>query len=293
MPKNESFNAAVEKYPPSHYTNSSLFLKDIFSFLKENLKKYSFTEFAKDLGFSPSNVVYLYVQGNRPLTVKAAATIANSLNLSSFEAKYFNTLIQYENCKNPVKRELMLQNLISIKHSTKISHLNKIQLRFFDEWYHPIIREMITLPNFNSDPHWIAAQIIPNIRPKQAAESLKILQELNLVKFNETENKYCVTENSISTGDEIASLSIVRYFQHMIDLGKESITAIDESERDVSAIVVSLDRPTFESVKKEVQLFRRRILQMCESVQNPEFITQLNMQFFPVSVKGKKKNEEK
>lgn len=293
MPKNESIIAASKKFPPSHYTNSSLFLKDIFSFLKESLKKYSFTEYSKDLGFSASNVVYLYVQGNRPLTVKAAATIAKSLELSSFEAKYFNTLIQYENCKNPVKRELMLQNLISIKRSTQISHLNKIQLRFFDEWYHPIIREMISLPNFKNDPHWIAAQIIPNIRPKQAADSLKLLQELNLIEFSDAENKFRVTEKNLSTGDEIASLSIVRYFQHMIDLGKESITAIDESERDVSAIVVSLDRPTFESVKKEVQLFRKRILKMCESVQNPEFITQLNMQFFPVSVKGRIKNEEK
>jgi uncharacterized protein (TIGR02147 family) len=91
------------------------------------------------------------------------------------------------------------------------------------------------------------------------------------------------TTQNISTGDEIASLAVVRYHQKMIELGKESITTIDEDMRDIGAITASIDHATMLKMKSEIQLFRKKLLAVASGTKQADTVYQLNMQFFPVT----------
>ncbi|MFX8585691.1 TIGR02147 family protein, partial [Acinetobacter baumannii] len=88
--------------------------------------------------------------------------------------------------------------------------------------------------------------------------SLALLEELGLlVRKN---GKLAQSNSQLSTGDEVAMLGVVRYHQNMIDLGRRSLTAIDENRRDISSISFACNEAFIAELKKEVSAFRKKIL---------------------------------
>ena len=259
------------------------YLRAVYTWLKGHQERYSYLQFADDLGFSKTNVMHLIVVGKRPLTSKAADRVVQALELRGIERRYLETLVAYSNSRKPTEREELFQELITIKNRTLKSALEKSQLEYFSEWYHPIIREMMLLPEFSSDPDWLAAKVTPRIRPEQARKSIELLEKLGLAQFDAKKRRHVQTANQITTGDEISSLAVIRYHQRMIELGKESITAIDELERDISAITVSISPETAQKMKREIQAFRKRLLAMADEGKDPNAVYQLNLQFFPIT----------
>ena len=172
-----------------------------------------------------------------------------------------------------------------MKNRTLNSLLEQAQLAFFQEWYHPVIYEMMRLPDFSSDPYEIAERIKPRIRPEQARKSLELLEKLGLAKYQEVQKRHVATSQQVTTGDEIASIAVVRYHQRMIELAKESITSFEEIERDISAITIAISTETAEKIKHEIQVFRKKMMALADESQETQQVYQLNFQFFPVSVK--------
>jgi uncharacterized protein (TIGR02147 family) len=293
--KKSAFEKALNSAPPSHFTEIRAWLGALYDTLKFHLdNNYSYIEFAVDIGFSQTNVVFLMIRGKRPITLKSAERMASNIPLSAKETRYLLLLAEYENTRLAHEREHSFATLVELRRTFQASPISKAQLQFFTAWYHSVVRELVALPNFEEDPQWIAKQTKPPIRPKQAAESLKLLEELKLIQKNPDTGKLEQTKEHIGTGDDVESLSVVRYHQQMIELGKQSITTITEDERDVSALQIAADDALFEKIKHEVRAFRKHLLALAanhkqakEAAQH-EHIVQLNMQLFPVSEKRRK-----
>ena len=78
-------------------------------------------------------------------------------------------------------------------------------------------------------------------------------------------------------------MAITRYHQKMIELGKESLTAIQAQSRDVSSVSIAIPTSLLPELKKEISLFRKKLLIMAEQASNAEVVYQTNIQFFPLS----------
>lgn len=287
--KKEVIEIAFLETPPSRFTETRTWLGEFYETLKNKLNnKYSYLEFASDLGFSATNVVFLMIRGKRALSLKSAQRIGESIGLPAREMRYFLLMAQYENEKSAHERERIFSELVELRGRFELSKMDRAQLRFFTEWYHPVVRELVGLPHFNENPEWIASQTRPRIRPRQAEESLALLEELQLIRRNGSTGRYEQTEKHITTGDEVSSLSIVRFHQKMIELGKDSITDINENERDVSAIQIPANEALLEKIKSEVRAFRKHIIAICENEKECERVLQLNIQLFPVTEQRRK-----
>ena len=96
-----------------------------------------------------------------------------------------------------------------------------------------------------------------------------------------------ITEGApITTGNDVASMALVRFHQRMIELGRESITTIDQKRRDIGAITVCVSDRMAQRMKEEVQAFRKRLLRMAEESEinrDPDQVYQVNIQMFPMS----------
>jgi uncharacterized protein (TIGR02147 family) len=156
-------------------------------------------------------------------------------------------------------------------------------LEFFTEWYNVAIYELAFTPYFNDDPKELAGLLTPRIRPEQARKSLELLQRLNLLHKDESSGRLVPKRSRVSTGDEIASLAIIRYHQKMIDLGKESLTSVEASLRDISAISIAIPEEKLPELKKEISALRKKLLSMAEQETNPDAVYQVNFQLFPLS----------
>lgn len=266
---------------PSSFLDYKVYLESLYLAMKTAKGRYSYGKFAEDLGFTASNLLHQIVRGHRPLTLKTAQKIVDALGLKGVEKKYFLGLVQYNNATSVNERESSFHKLVDMKNQVLPTVEDKAWLEFFSEWYHPVVRELVGLPNFNSDPEWISDQIMPRIRPEQAKKSLELLTNLGLVVFDAATKRYTQTQKRIATGQRVRGIGFTRYHQHMIDMGKESLTRVAGSDRDISAITVSVDEATYQKMKALAHEFQMKMLDIAEGVENPDRIYQMNIQLFP------------
>lgn len=225
------------------------------------------------------------------MSPKGVDRITEALNIRGTERLYLETLVRYQNARLSADRESLFSRLMELKSKNLSSSLEQNQLEYYSEWFHPVIRELVGMPGFNPDPHWIVKHIEPRVLPEQARKSLALLQELNLVKKSEDGESFELTSQHISTGDEIASHAVVRFHQRTIEIGRESVTNFDHTERNVSSVTMACSQEMFDKIADEIATFRKRILELADQEPSPDRVYQLNIQFFPFTrkIKGQSK----
>lgn len=269
--------------PPVSFLSSRDYIQAVYVWVKNHRKEYSYLQFAEDLGFSRTNVIHLIVRGKRPLTDKGGLKISESLGLKGKDAAYFAAMVAYGNERDQYSRDLHLKSMLTMREENSTSSRQRFQMEYLSEWFHPVIREMCLLNEFMSDGGWIADHITPRIRPEQARKSLILLEQIGMIRFDETQGRHVPVEQTVSTGDDTDDVAVVRYHHAMIDLGKESITTIAAEDRDIGAITICADDETAEKIKFEVRAFRKKMLALAEQARGSSRVYQMNIQYFPVT----------
>ncbi len=259
------------------------FLKAVYQGAKAAFEPYSYLHFADHLGFSKTNVIRLVVAGKRPLTVKAAERIAEALALKGSDRKYWLRLVAYEKERAPAARERLFKSLLEAKSSAEPSGLTSDELEYYSQWYHPIIREVLTMPAWDGSPEWIQAKLQFPLRLDEIRKALEVLAKLRLIIYKPELARFVASEQNLMTGREVDDIAIVRYHHGMIDLAKESITRIVESERDIQALTVSLPVSAVPILKAKIQQWVHDVMSMEQPGATGQDVFQLNVQLFPVT----------
>ena len=259
------------------------FLLALFDHLKLTSADYTYVRYATDLGFAPTGIMNQIVRGRRPLATKTAKAITTALGLTGREKKYFLTLVDYCRAKDSRERETLFRKLVAIKEEVVATPLERDVLEYFGEWFHPVLREMVGMAGFTSDPNWIAEHLVPRIRPEQARKSLELLERLGFISCETATGRYIQREKTLATPRDVESLGVTRYHQHMIEIGKESLTRIPGEDRSISAIAVRVSPERARKMMDAVYEFQLRMLAEADSEPDGERVYQLNIQLFPVT----------
>ncbi|SMF17375.1 TIGR02147 family protein [Pseudobacteriovorax antillogorgiicola] len=273
----------VQDSPVTGYLDCIQYLEKTYHFVKDRKPGYSYIQFAVDLGFSATNVMHQIIRGYRKLTLKTAKKIALGLHLKGAQKKYFETLVEYRNETSGIKRDEIFGRLVEIKKDVLAKPHDKKWLDFFSIWYHPIVLEVLQLDQTKNDPKWVAAKVHPQITETQAQESMDLLQELDLIEWNDERQAFESKAASISSGHEVTGIGFIRYHQRMIELAKDSITRVSADNRDISSITFSCDQESLKDVKKMIHEFNENLQKHLEAVTKKDKVVQLNVQLFPVS----------
>ena len=246
----------------TRYLSYRDYLGAFYDLLKKQMESYSYLQFAEDLGFSKTNVIRLVIAGKRPLTLKAGEKIAKSFALKGPERKYWLMMVRYNNERVPAQREEYFQKLMDQKQKDLPTELDQKHLEYFNEWYYPVIREMVVLPEFDGTPEWIKGNLSFPLRLEEIKRALELLEELEFLTTNPETGKLKVSDKDVITERELDSISIVRYHQKMIEIGKESITRVDEDMRDIRAMTLRLSPEKVDLVKAKIEVALREVLEM-------------------------------
>lgn len=268
---------------PSRFICYRDYLYHLYSELKSHLGEYSYIKLATDLGFAPTGIIHQIIKGRRNLTTNTGKKIADVIGLKGPERQYFMTLIEHNNSKSPQAREEAFESLLKIKAKTSSGKITDDLLEYVKEWYHPVIREMVGLPNFQSDPVWIAKSLFPAIRTDQARKSLELLERLGMIHFSKGKSSWVQKDDVVQTDHEVRGMIAYRYHLGMIDLGKHAVTASNRAERDISGITFRLAEDKIKKLKEKLYEVQQEILASEETSENTDQIYQINMQLFPVT----------
>jgi uncharacterized protein (TIGR02147 family) len=282
-PSAAALRRAAGTVRPSKFLDHREYLGAVYRALKQSFGAYSYLRFTEDLGFGRCNALYLVIHGERPLTVKGAQKIVSALGLRALERQYFLKLVEFAHLTDSAAREAAFDALVALKSRALPTVLEKRQLAFYDDWYNAAILELLASPDAVDDPDWIAARLLPRVAPAKVRQSLVLLQELGHLTFDVYRKRLVPTEQVLTTGSEVIGMAVVRYHQQMIELGKESITRVEQSERDVSGLTVRVSKELKSKLKAEIIAFRQRIMELSKTVKDSDEIVQLNIQLFPVA----------
>jgi len=261
-------------------------LQHIYAELKKRLPRYSYRAFSHDLGFGETNYLHLICTQKRPLSMRSAQQVVNHLGLHAERRTWFLSLVAHNGARDVATRTEGINKAFEVRQRCIENDLTRDEMEFFGKWYHPVVRELVGREDFKPEPRWIAAQLRPRITAEQSKLSLELLLRLGYVECGE-DGTWRLTYAHIRVPEGANHLAVHKYHQEMLSLSELSLSEVDKSERDLSALTVMLNAQQIPEVKQLLRETRRRIVELSEKAGTDQEIFQLNMQLFPVTGRPK------
>jgi uncharacterized protein (TIGR02147 family) len=139
---------------------------------------------------------------------------------------------------------------------------------------------MTSLKEFNGDPHWIQERLNFGLRLDLIKRSLELLTALGYIEYDPDNQTWRRSDQKIKTDEEVDSLALIRYHQKMIEIAKESLTVIDENQRDIRAATLSVPAALLPILKAKVASWIHEMADLEKPAASSDLVVQLNVQMF-------------
>ncbi|MBN1758393.1 MAG: TIGR02147 family protein [Chitinispirillaceae bacterium] len=274
-----------------NYFDYREYLQAVYRWKKEHEKGFSHRSFSREAGISSPNYLHRVLNGERSLSESYLEKFCNALKLSRNECQYFSKLVQFNNESDSSKKESLLRALLSLRYRRGIHRISDKKLQFFSKWYYPVIRELAAVLDFGDDYNLLARSCIPRITAQQAGNAVGYLTKNGFLELNEN-GKFVRTEPVLSSGNEVRSLILRKYHRQTLLQSIDALDTIEPENRDVSSLTLSVSKKTYIAMKKEIQDFRKRLLQMARNDANPEMVCLAGFQLLPRSRVHSRKQQQ-
>lgn len=277
----ESANQKLKEPDILQYTNYRIYLRDYYDYKKKTSSAFSLRFFAEKAGLSSHAHLKLAIDGKRNITKNTVVKLVLGIGLDTRRASYFESLVFFNQAKKDKERQIYYAQLLAASPRSKLRTLEKTQFRIFREWYHSAIFEMTSIKSFKPAPEWISKHIMGDLSAAQAAESLKLLLDLELIV--KTANGFRAKNPLLTTDDEVQDILVKLYHNQMLKLSANALSELSGDQRDFSAVTFAIKRTDFPALKKHLQLMRKELLDFSASSGEAEDIVQVNIQLFPLT----------
>ena len=170
------------------YSDYRQYLKDYYEFQKQT-NGLTHRQFSEQAGFKSSVWLSHLISGQKNLTEKYANNISDALLISEDQKHFFRILVKFNQAKTNQEKNHLYKKILMIKkksasklNATKIEITEKIY-EYYNKWYHPVIRSLITKVDFKEDFALLGRACLPAITPKEARASVRLLEKLELIEL--------------------------------------------------------------------------------------------------------------
>lgn len=265
------------------YTDYRDYLRDFYEFRKDSEKGYSYRTFSKVAGFTSPNILKLVIEGSRNISADASSKFAKALGLRGQMAEYFVTLVRLNQTKSDADKEYYFKILQKLTPQSKRRELQAESLKYLSHWLYPVIREMVTLPDFRDDPYWISRRITGKTNLHEISQALQFLIKEGFIEKTDASG-YEAKDKMILTQDEVKNLAIRAYHRSMLEQAKEKLESLSVEEREFGALTFVLPESAIGELKYKLKTFRGEIHTWAMQVatqQDSDVIVQVNYQMYP------------
>ncbi len=272
------------KYLPSvyDYTDYRLYLQDYYSAKCRSNRTYSHRAMARELGFPSPNFLKLVMDGKRNVGLRSIDRLMNGLGLDDREQHYFSSLVFFCQAKTVAKKNYHLGVMSSLKVPYAASTVTESEYRYYNEWYHCIVRELIVREPAPVDFGKIAKKIRPHVTATQVKKSVTLLRELGFICERE-DGTFSQASRILVTDREVKAVGIRNYHAKMMEFAAESMDSVPREKREISSLTLSISEECMSKIKKRIQEFEDEILQMAHEDHDVNRVYQLGIQFFPMT----------
>lgn len=265
------------------------YLSSWFEYQKEHQYGFSYRSFNQRSGIKSPNYLNRVITRQRKLSEKFLPNIIEGLNLNEFEAQYLRLMVLIDKCKVETDREELICQLIKLRSENCQGQLTEPMLHYLSRWYYPVIRELIIL-NQTIDAKDISNQIKPTVPIKEIKTCVDFLIKNEYIAVKK--GRYVHTTPILTTGDEVVSDIVSHFHRETLMLTANELTNMPLEERDVSSLILALSKRSFKKIKSEIQVFRKKLLQISEEEKKADRVYHVGFQLVPRSnTKGENTND--
>ena len=270
------------------YDDYRVFLNEYFAAKKLENPGFSQRYFAKKTGFNAHNFCTLVVQGKRNLSIESIQKIVKGLGLKGKAGAYFENLVYLNQAQTLSNKEHYFQRVKRIGRTTTFYQVHKDQFFFYEKWYYPVVRELMTFAEWNNEYTALAKLVRPAISAAQAKEAAELLLTTGMVQ-KKPSGGYALT-NEFITSAHVPEFIKKKARRDVLLKGIETIDAIGASEKYCAYSTVTMSKELYGEVREILDETREKILSLVAEDKNPDDVYETVFQVFPVSnIKGKKK----
>jgi uncharacterized protein (TIGR02147 family) len=267
------------------YTNFREFLRVFFEKSKKEDPNFSHRYLAQKLELSTPNLILLIMQGKRNLTRRLAVKVSRVCRLTKRESLYFHAMVSFLQAKSHDKKNEYFDKMSELRKKVYASRTDEFQYKYYKNWYNPVIRELVTDPDFSGNEKWVAKRVSPSISAIKAKGSIKLLKKMGYIK--KKGGKYESNEPVQSPSPEVHSLGMVEFHRKTSRLGAESFDRHKGHERFITSSAVVVDEKQFNKIRAQLDAIRMVALRSSRKASKNTRVYQLNFQFFPLSIHKK------
>jgi uncharacterized protein (TIGR02147 family) len=266
------------------YTDYRQYLRDYFQEKKQVNPSFSYRILAERCGFKARDYLMRVMNGQRNLSQAGTEQLSHYFKFSEKQAEYFLTLVRLNQAETTQEKEPLFAKLSEIQRYGKYQRIRQDQFAYLSSWHHIALRSLLPLLSKaeSADPEKVGRLMDPVLTGKQVKDSIDLLLRLGLLNMDPRRG-YTVGNMALTTGDEVASLSIAEFHKSTMDLARRSIDKHTAASRDISGLTMGVSQTGFTRIKKEIQAFRKRIMAIAMADSDEDMIYQLNLHFFPMS----------
>jgi uncharacterized protein (TIGR02147 family) len=264
------------------YLDARRYLGDYYAHKKATSSSFSYRAFSRRAGLKSPNYLKLVIDGDRNLTPEMAHRFGSACGLQGQELTYFLDLVAFTQARTTDEKAARYEKLIRFREHRAIHRIDIAYGMYHAHWYIPAIRELAFRRDFQDDPVWVAGRLVPRIKPDEAAEALALLHELELLTRDD-DGRLRPADALVTTGPEVKGLHYRQYHRVMITRALAALDDLPKEQRDISSVTLCLGEDGVQRMKDRLRAFRRELLQLSASEDDPTQVVQINLQLFPLS----------
>lgn len=263
------------------YLNYRVYLRDLFSFNKTHFRVFSNRYIVKKAGFGSPSTLNNIINGKRNVSLNAAERFAAAFQLHETERRYFLALVAFNQAASLTEQEKHFEVLTSLRTNNKTAgKLESGQEEYLSQWWHPVVREALMLPDAKKSSIWLARVLNPAITPAEAKASIKLLKRIGLV--TKKNGAWRQKEKTLASDPQLLTVKAAQFHRQMIRLGMESISRVDQEDREISGTTIRIAKKDVPRCVELIREFRKKLLCLAATSENADQVYQFNSQLFPV-----------
>jgi uncharacterized protein (TIGR02147 family) len=264
------------------YIDFRQYIRDFYEEKKQK-SRFSYREFSRMAGFTSPVFIKLVIEGKANVSKPSIVKLCNAMELKGDERRYFKNLVLFSRANNINTKINHLNVLKTIQSNLSVNELSDEQFKYFSKWYHPIIKELIDIIEFDGNYEKLSKMVNPPISAKQARQSVELLLQLKLIKKDKN-GRFTATHKFVTTESmSIGTLAVRNVQKKMAALASQAIDTVPKENRDISGVSISISEKSMEKIRDELARCRRKILEITAEDDASDRVYRVNLQMFPLS----------
>ncbi len=231
------------------------------------------------LGLPKTRSYFNDIVKGKKLSGRMIPKFVEVLGLNKKEAKYFETMVNFDQAKTTTERNAFFDELIK-QHPDPHHILDEDAYEYYNHWYNSVLFTALDVMDVSDDLEPIQKRIFPKVSVGTLKRSLELLARIGFVRKNE-DGFWKSCRESVSSG-AYSNNDLVRQYQlQCFELSKQALLANDDNPSDMGTFTFSVSDDAYKEIALEIQNLKAKVRKIItQDKKEATGVHQLNIHLF-------------